>query len=438
MSLAIAVGPWPLALGVLCFLAGLGVGLAIAGGRARRTAAILREGERQRQAETEALLDGVKSAFADIAFDVSRRSGEDLVRVAQVQLAGERRSQGQQLAAERAEFEARIGAVLGQLERMQALIRELERDRSAKFGELGAQLHAAGERAQTLATTTQKLAHALVNPRARGQWGERLAEDVLRLMGLVENVSYRRQVAIAGGAARPDFTLLLPEGRLLHMDVKFPFENWLKSLEATDEEARRRAETAFVRDVRGRIAEVAGRGYVDPAAGTLDLALLFVPNERVFGGILDLAPDLVDEALRRRVVLVSPGTLFAVLAVVREAMSVFRLGRTTRELAQRITAFRGAWTDEVEAMRRLGQRHDELTRDYQAMLGSRRRRLEREVDALAALLDGGPATPSSGDFRKVGDDVAARDQQADSPVRPEGEKVQEDDRPRKAEGDDMT
>ena len=388
MSLFGTIGTWSVVFGSLCFLAGLGAGLGLAGGRARRTAAVLREGERQRQAETEALLDGVKSAFADIALDVSRRSGEDLVRVAQVQLAGERRSQGQQLAAERAEFEARIGAVLAQLERMQALIRELERDREAKFGELGAQLHAAGERAQTLAATTQKLAHALVNPRARGQWGERLAEDVLRLTGLVENVSYRRQVAIAGGAARPDFTLLLPEGRVLHMDVKFPFENWLKSLEAADEDGRRRAEAAFVRDVRARIAEVADRGYVDPAAGTLDLALLFVPNERVFGGILDLAPDLVDEAMRRRVVLVSPGTLFAVLAVVREALTVFRLGHTARELAERIGAFRSAWAEEVDTMQRLGQRHEELARDYQAMLGTRRRRLDREVERLVATLDG--------------------------------------------------
>lgn len=384
--------------GVLCFLAGVGLGMAVAGARDRRLRRAFDDGERQRQAETEALLDGVKLAFADIASDVSRRSGDELLRLAQSQLSGERRVQGQQLAAERGEFEARIGAVLAQLERMQVLVRDLERDRDAKFGALGARLETASERAQALADTTQRLAAALVNPRARGQWGERLAEDVLRLMGLVEHVGYRRQTTLDGGGQRPDFTLLLPEGRLLHMDVKFPFENWARSLEAADAEARGRAEAAFVRDVRARIAEVAGREYVDPGAGTLDFALLFIPNERVFGAALELAPGLVDEAMSKRVVLVSPGTLFAVLAVLRDALTTFRVSRAGRELAERIAAFRAAWAEHQDASRRLGQRLEDVTRDYQSLTYTRRRRLDTELDRLGALLDGdlGPVYGATG------------------------------------------
>ena len=56
----------------------------------------------------------------------------------------------------------------------------------------------------------------------RGQWGERMAEDVLRLAGFVENVNYRKQVQIEGGTGRPDYTFELPKGHVLYMDVKFP------------------------------------------------------------------------------------------------------------------------------------------------------------------------------------------------------------------------
>ena len=88
--------------------------------------------------------------------------------------------------------------MIQQLERMQGLIRELERDRAAKFGQLAGELKAAGDRAQALAATTHKLAQALASPKRRGQWGERMAEDLLRLSGLVEKINYLRRSADRG------------------------------------------------------------------------------------------------------------------------------------------------------------------------------------------------------------------------------------------------
>jgi DNA recombination protein RmuC len=381
------------ALGVLAGLVlGTAVGLLLAGGRRRLARSLLSQAEAQRQAETEALLDGVKHAFADISQDLTRRAAEDLTRLAQTQLAGERRLQGQQLQAERAEYEARIGNVLVQLERMQTLIRELERDRAAKFGLLTAELKTAGERAQALAATTHKLAQALASPKRRGQWGERMAEDLLRLCGLVENVSYRREARIEGTMRRPDFTLLLPEDRVLHMDVKFPLDNYMRSLEAEGTDSQTRLRQAFLRDVRARIAEVSGRDYVAPANGTLDFALLFLPNEQLFGAVIELDPDLLDEALRKGVVLVSPTTLFAVLAIVREMVASFHATRASREILELLTTFRTAWTDYVSQQQRFGQRLEEVTREFQGLLGQRRQRLDGVVGKVETLL----AAPNTG------------------------------------------
>jgi DNA recombination protein RmuC len=60
------------------------------------------------------------------------------------------------------------------------------------------------------------------------------------MAGLVEKVSYLREATVEGGTRRPDFTLLLPEGRLLHMDVKFPLDNYPGSLQAEGTEAQAR------------------------------------------------------------------------------------------------------------------------------------------------------------------------------------------------------
>lgn len=369
---------------ILGFVLGVAAGLLLAGGRRRLATSVLAQADAQRQGETEALLDGVKDAFASISAELTRRASDDLVRLAQTQLAGERRLQGQQLQAERGEYEARINSVLQQLERMQALIRELERDRAAKFGQLAGEIKAAGERAQALAATTGKLAQALASPKRRGQWGERLAEDVLRFAGLVEKVNYLREATVEGGTRRPDFTLLLPEGRLLHMDVKFPLDNYLKSLEAEGAEAQARLRAAFLRDVRARINEVSGRDYVAPSTGTLDFALLFIPNEQLFGAIVELEPDLLDEALKKGVVMTSPTTLFAVLAIVREVVETFHASRASREILELLAGFRTAWGEYLAQQQRLGQRLEEGLREFHALSGARRQKL----DVLLARVDG--------------------------------------------------
>ena len=80
--------------------------------------------------------------------------------------------------------------------------------------------------------TTQSLREALSSTKARGQWGERMAEDVLRLAGFVENVNYRKQRALEGHAASPTSRSCCPNELLLHMDVKFPLDNYLRFCDA--------------------------------------------------------------------------------------------------------------------------------------------------------------------------------------------------------------
>lgn len=325
--------------------------------------------------------------------DGFKRIADQLQSSSQALLAGERRLQAQELRAERGELEARFAAVLGQLERLQGLVRELERDREAKFGGLEVQLRAAGEQAANLQEATRRLAEAMGNSRQRGQWGERLAEDVLRLAGFTEGVGYQRQRTLADGS-RPDFTFLLPRGQTLHMDVKFPFENWLKALEATTADARQRHEAQFIRDCRARIGELVTRGYARAEPGSLDIVLLFLPNEELAATLWRLAPGLLDEALAKGIVTVSPFTLFAVLAVVRRTLQGFRLTEAATELAAAMTGFAHAWAEFTTELDRLGPKLEEGLKAYRTLAGTRRDRLERDLATLRQRLDqAGPPPP---------------------------------------------
>src|SRR5690606_8330644 len=153
------------------------------------------------------------------------------------------------------------GVVQAELARMTGLVRSLERGRAEQLGLLSGQLRATGEQTRHLAETTRQLREALASSRARGQWGERMADDVLRLAGFVEHVNYVRQRAIPGRGTVPDYTFLLPRGRVVHMDVKFPLDNYLRCVNADSAEEAERHRRAFLRDVRDRIRELGERGY---------------------------------------------------------------------------------------------------------------------------------------------------------------------------------
>ena len=280
-------------------------------------------------------------------------------------------------------FEKRVEGLTEQLTRLGDVVTQLQQETAHQHGQLVSGLRDATSSTRQLAETTAHLREALASPKARGQWGERMADDVLRLAGMVEGVTYRKQTAIPGGAI-PDVTFMLPGGRDLHMDVKFPVDNYLRHLEAATDAERDTHAKAFLRDVRGRVKELATRGYIDPDA-TLDEVLLFIPNESVWAFIHERDPDLIDVALRQKVVLCSPVSLFAVLAVIRQAVEQTRLARTSDEILQCLAGFGQQWTKFSEALDVVVKRFDTAQRGLEEVTGPRRRQLERQLDRVEDL-----------------------------------------------------
>jgi DNA recombination protein RmuC len=334
---------------------------------------LLRESAEARAAERDA---AVKAAV------------DHLVRMNEQMLAAERRLGSQDLEGKKSLIDHELGAMRGDLQKLTALVHEVEKERREHVGELSSQLREAGRNTQVLAETTQSLREALSSTTARGQWGERMADDVLRLAGFVDGVNYRRRQAIAGagpGAGGiPDYTFLLPQGLSLHMDVKFPLNNYLKYLDATSDVERERWRREFLKDVRLRLKEVTSRDY-DAGADTVDCVLLFIPNESVYAFIQEQDRTILDDALRDKVVFCSPLTLFAVLAVIRQAVDNFRLSQTTQEILGLLQGFEKQWTKFVEQMDKVGRNLRTASGAFDELEGTRKRMLERELDKIEVV-----------------------------------------------------
>ncbi len=300
-----------------------------------------------------------------------------------------------QAAAGQAALDAKKEAVDARLEgverelraelmRLGQLVQRLGEASGERFGQVDQALRANAQAATALADSTRTLREALANPGTRGQWGERMAEDVLRLAGFVEHVNYTRHQAVDGGGL-PDFTFPLPKGHVLFMDVKFPMAAYLRYLEADTEAERAEHLRTFLRDVRLRVKELASRDYAASTGSTVDYVLMFLPNESLSAFIHQHDPRLIDDAMAQRVVLCSPLTLFALLGVVRQAYDAFMVEETADEILSLLGRFAVQWTKFAESLDKVRSRFDSVHRELEQLGGARRRQLERSLGAIDEL-----------------------------------------------------
>jgi DNA recombination protein RmuC len=185
-------------------------------------------------------------------------------------------------------------------------------------------LKATNERIMEFSRSLDEFQRMLQSPKLRGDFGEFTLEQMLR--DLLPAEHWECQAPI--GSARVDAIVRTPYGALC-IDCKFPLDNFRRALEASEPGGRDLALKAFYSDVRSRIDEIADR-YVSPPT-TLDMAFMFVPAENVFYELIG-RPELLAYGRERKVVLVSPNTMYAYI----QALAVGFRGMKIQDEARRV------------------------------------------------------------------------------------------------------
>ena len=342
------------------------------------------QAERAQQEQAQALLQQVADQFGTLSLQALNQSTNQLVEIAKSQLGAQQTQTAQELEGKKRLIDQQLEQMGGTLEQVRTLMTDVQAQSGERLSALTTEIRNTAEQTQRLTETTQSLRETLANSRARGAWGERMAEDVLRAAGLLPNIHYTKQTTTAAGT-RPDFTFTLPKALCLNMDVKFPLDNYLRALEAESDEARERLEQQFLRDVRGHVKAVASREYIDPAANTVDCALLFIPLEQVYGFILQRDAALLEHSLQSRVILCSPFSLFGVLSVIRQAAEFFAMQQAAGEMHALLTAFSKEWSRYAAALDKLENDFQRLSNDFDTLTGTRRRAMDRQLLKLDTL-----------------------------------------------------
>jgi len=284
---------------------------------------------------------------------------------------------GKALESKKALIDQAIVSVNDRLGRVNAYLQNLEAERKKEFGSLGTSI-------ATLSQTTGQLHAVLASTQRRGAWGERMAEDILRAAGMIENVNYTKQSSEQAASGRPDFTFNLPNNLAVNMDVKFPLQSYKAYLDADTEETGAAALHALTMAVRGHIRDVASRGYIDTKT-TANYVIVFLASEQILSSVLADQPDLVDEALGKRVVLAGPMTLYAMLSVIRQAAEAANLMTTAGEVIDLLGAFTAQWGKYNVEIDKLGKYIDQVSRQFETVSTTRTRALHRPLEKIEQL-----------------------------------------------------
>jgi len=314
----------------------------------------------------------LRESFAALAAEALKSNSEVLLRHVRDQLHGV-------LAEARGDWQVereRVGRLvepLGKaLEALDREIRAVEQRREGAYQGLQEQLRQLAQAHTELQTATLSLNQALKSTATRGRWGEYQLRRIVELAGLVEHVDFSEQVAVETG--RPDLVVHLPNGGSIPVDAKAPMQAYLEAAES-GESGRTDRLDAHVRALKQHIQQLSGKRYWEQLGGSVDLTVMFIPNEAALGAAFERDPGLLEFAVQQRVLLTSPITLLGLLKAVAYGWQQHQIAESARVIAEQGRQVHERLRSFLQHFTELGKRLDSAAKYYNEASGTLERRV---------------------------------------------------------------
>ena len=189
-------------------------------------------------------------------------------------------------------------------------------------------------------------------PKLRGNIGEQVLRTLLEQCLPREQIAFQHQFR---SGVVVDAIVKTDQG-MIPLDAKFPLENFRRYLSSETEQDEQAARSDFLKDVRKHVRDIASK-YILPHEGTVDYAIMYIPNEHIYYELLrNPDDDVIHEAAERRVMIVSPNSFYYFLRVLLVAMEGKRIEEVSREI---LRLFQGIQQDvrRYEDVFQVAQKH---------------------------------------------------------------------------------
>jgi DNA recombination protein RmuC len=173
----------------------------------------------------------------------------------------------------------------------------------------------------------------------QGNWGEVILKNLLNNSGFQEGRDYVSQTKFdssdGDSKQQPDIIINLPENRQIVIDSKVSLKDWYIFMNSENEESRKEALKKHIISMQRHIKQLSNTDYQSLyQINSLDVIVLFTPVESAFHSFSERGEEIIEEASRKKIIIVSPSTLFGVLKIIENMWSVQKRNERADHIAR--------------------------------------------------------------------------------------------------------
>jgi DNA recombination protein RmuC len=202
----------------------------------------------------------------------------------------------------------------------------------------------------------------------QGTWGEVVLERVLQESGLRLNHEYDTQVTLKdenGSSFKPDVIVHLPGKKDVVIDSKMALTAYERYYNADDEVTCQQALKEHINSIKNHIKQLTSKNYHDlHGIKSLDYTLMFIPVEPAFNVAIEHDNELIQLALEKNIMLVSPTNLMVALKTINNMWRVEYQNQNAQDIANKAGAIYDKLVGFVDDMKKLGNHLERAEGSY--------------------------------------------------------------------------